>query len=398
LPIEQVAVLANRPVCQAMGLQSAGSMHVRVLLSYGYGIMTQHHQHRRTATLASLAAELGVSRTTVSNAYNRPDQLSPQLRTRVLEAAKRLGYPGPDPLARSLRTRRAGAIGLLLTEALSYAFRDPGAVGFLEGLSLACEQHRVGLLLVPVGTGSTDDPSAVFRAGVDGFCVYSLPDRNDFLAAALERGMPTVVVDEPVDLPGVDYVGVNDFAATAALGRHLTGLGHRHLGVITTKLMLDGYFGFVGPDRRRASAYAVVRARLAGLADAVTDIGTRVENLPVYECRDHTDAAGEAAAHALLDQHPEITAIVALTDLLAFGVLRAAAARGLAVPSDLSVVGYDDVQQAADARLTTVRQPLREKGRVAGSLLFDDSVESLPRRRILPTELIVRGTSGPPPL
>ena len=82
---------------------------------------------RRPATLASLAAELGVSRTTVSNAYNRPDQLSAPLRARVLEAARRLGYPGPDPVARSLRTRRAGAVGLLLTEALSYAFRDPAA-------------------------------------------------------------------------------------------------------------------------------------------------------------------------------------------------------------------------------------------------------------------------------
>ena len=106
---------------------------------------------RRPATLASLAAELGVSRTTVSNAYNRPDQLSPELRRRVLDTARRLGYPGPDPVARSLRTRKAGAVGLLLTENLSYAFRDPAAIGFLEGLALACEDAGTGLLLVPAG-------------------------------------------------------------------------------------------------------------------------------------------------------------------------------------------------------------------------------------------------------
>ncbi len=111
---------------------------------------------RRLATLASLAAELGVSRTTVSNGYNRPDQLSPELRERVLETARRLGYPGPDPVARSLRTRRAGAIGLLLAEGLSYAFRDPVAVGFLEGLALACEEAEQGLLLVPAMAGSDD--------------------------------------------------------------------------------------------------------------------------------------------------------------------------------------------------------------------------------------------------
>src|SRR5215467_7205701 len=75
--------------------------------------------HRRRATLASLAAELKVSRTTISNAYNRPDQLSDALRERVLATAKRLGYAGPDPVARSLRTRKAGAVGLVMTEALT---------------------------------------------------------------------------------------------------------------------------------------------------------------------------------------------------------------------------------------------------------------------------------------
>jgi DNA-binding LacI/PurR family transcriptional regulator len=133
--------------------------------------MAGHPHVRRPATLASLAAELGVSRTTVSNAYNRPDQLSAPLRARVLEAARRIGYPGPDPVARSLRTRKAGAVGLLLTEALSYAFRDPAATGFLEGLALACEQAGQGLLLVPVSPEHAD-VAAVHQAGVDGFVVY----------------------------------------------------------------------------------------------------------------------------------------------------------------------------------------------------------------------------------
>src|SRR3954464_8213954 len=105
-----------------------------VLNRYGQHMARPMHV-RRPATLASLAAELGVSRTTVSNAYNRPDQLSPELRRGVLATARRLGSPGPVPVARSLRTRKAGAVGLLLTENLSYAFRDPAALGFLEGLA-----------------------------------------------------------------------------------------------------------------------------------------------------------------------------------------------------------------------------------------------------------------------
>src|SRR5215510_11287454 len=165
--------------------------------------MARSMNTRRPATLASLAAELGVSRTTVSNAYNRPDQLSPELRRRVLETARRLGYPGPDPVARSLRTRKAGAVGLLLTEALSYAFRDPAATGFLEGLALACEQANQGLLLVPVSPEHAD-VTAVHQAGVDGFVVYSV--RED------------------------------DRAGMLGLARHLTGLGHRRFGVICMRL------------------------------------------------------------------------------------------------------------------------------------------------------------------
>src|SRR5918994_3374325 len=112
--------------------------------------MSRSPAPRRRATLASLAAELNVSRTTISNAYNRPDQLSAELRDRVLAAAKEMGYPGPDPVARSLRTRRAGAVGLMITEPLTYSFRDPAALNFVAGLAESCEEVGQGLLLVAV--------------------------------------------------------------------------------------------------------------------------------------------------------------------------------------------------------------------------------------------------------
>lgn len=92
---------------------------------------------QQTGTLASLAAKLGVSRTTVSNAYNRPEQLSAELRQRILDTAEKMGYPGPDPMARSLRTRHAGSIGVLLTDHLSYAFEDMASVDFLAGMAEA---------------------------------------------------------------------------------------------------------------------------------------------------------------------------------------------------------------------------------------------------------------------
>ncbi|MFC6093808.1 LacI family DNA-binding transcriptional regulator [Saccharothrix lopnurensis] len=349
---------------------------------------------RRPATLASLAAELGVSRTTVSNAYNRPDQLSPELRRRVLETARRLGYPGPDPVARSLRTRKAGAVGLLLTENLSYAFRDPAAIGFLEGLALACEDAGQGLLLVPANP-EREDVAAVHRAGVDGFVVYSVPDDDPHLAAVLERPVPTVVCDQP-DIDNVDRVGIDDQAAMHSLAQHLITLGHRRVGVVCMRLARDRNDGFVTPDRQASAHFHVQRARLAGLAQAFGSVGVDWGSIPVVERFDHTTASGASAAAQVLDRDPQITALVCTSDILALGALGEAQRRGLRVPQDLTVTGFDGIREAEQSGLTTVRQPVLEKGRAAGKLLLDSAERSRPRSVTLATELIHGTTAAPP--
>jgi len=350
---------------------------------------------RRTATLASLAAELGVSRTTVSNAYNRPDQLSPALRRRVLDTARRLGYPGPDPVARSLRTRKAGAVGLLLTEALSYAFRDPVAIQFLEGLALACEDNGSGLLLVPVSP-EAEDVSAVSRAGVDGFVVYSMPDDDEHFAAVLERPVPVVVCDQPTDVPDVDRVGIDDQAAMVALARHLGELGHRRVGVLCMRLSTDRNDGFASVSRQDNARYEVQRRRLAGLRDGFTEFGVDWATVPVVERYDHTQAAGGTAVDQLLERHPDVTAVMCTSDILALGALRAVRAGGRDVPGQVTITGFDGVPAAERAGLTTVRQPSLDKGRAAGELLLDRGDRQRSRTLLLPTELMVRATSGPP--
>ncbi len=351
-----------------------------------------HPAIRRTATLASLAAELGVSRTTVSNAYNRPDQLSSQLRTRVLEAAKRLGYPGPDPLARSLRTRRAGAIGLLLTETLSYAFRDPAAVQFLEGLAQECEDARMGLLLVPAVPGSGTDPALAAGAAVDGFIVYSLPHGDPHLDAVLARPIPTVIVDEPLGVTTADFVGIDDGASAASVGRHLAQLGHTRVGILCSRTGPERRDGPVSLERQRTAPYDVVRLRVDGL---VGGLGVRRADVPVWECWEHTASAGERLASQLLDAHPGLTAVACSTDILAFGALRAAAARGVDVPGALTVTGFDDVPEAESAGLTTVAQPHAEKGRAAWRLFSRPDRETTgPARECIPTRLVVRSSSA----
>ncbi|MGH3917192.1 MAG: LacI family DNA-binding transcriptional regulator, partial [Pseudonocardiaceae bacterium] len=347
--------------------------------------MVRSLKSRRPATLASLAAELGVSRTTVSNAYNRPDQLSPELRERVLETARRLGYPGPDPVARSLRTRQAGAVGLLLTETLSYAFRDPAAIKFLEGLAMACEEARQGLLLVPASpeADERETAAAVHRAGVDGFVVYSVPDDDPNLAAVLQRPLPTVICDQP-HVGGVDHVGIDDQTAMQNLGRHLIGLGHRRIGVVCMRLGRDRHDGLVSAHRQRTAHFHVQRARLAGLADAFGGVLLDWNAVPVVERFDHTMTSGACAVTELLDRDPELTAIVCTSDILALGALAEIRRRGLRVPEDITVTGFDGIPEAERVGLTTVSQPVLEKGRVAGRLLLDRG-RSEPRSIMLPT-------------
>ncbi|HEY4003693.1 MAG TPA: LacI family DNA-binding transcriptional regulator [Pseudonocardia sp.] len=349
---------------------------------------------RRPATLASLAAELGVSRTTVSNAYNRPDQLSPELRRRVLETARRLGYPGPDPVARSLRTRKAGAVGLLLTENLSYAFRDPAAISFLEGLALACEDAGQGLHLVPANP-EREDITAVHRAGVDGFVVYSVPDDDPHLAAVLERPVPTVVADQP-NLANVDRVGIDDRSAMAQLAEHLIELGHRRVGVVCMRLSRNRNDDFAAVERQRAAHFHVQRARLAGLAAAFDNAKVDWSMVPVVERFDHTIASGASAAGQLLDRDPQITALICTSDILALGALEEAKRRGLRVPQDVSITGFDGIPASGSAGLTTVRQPMLEKGRAAGKLLVEGTDPGRPKVVTLDTELVLGSTTAKP--
>src|SRR3954452_8713500 len=193
-------------------------------------------------TLMTVARAVGVSPTTVSNAYNRPHKLSPALRERILEAAHDLGYPGPNPAARSLRRGRAGSIGLLFGEALNYVFQDPGAVEFLRGLAEGTAKHNSVLQLIAAldADGQEGAASLLANAIVDGLVVWTLPDRHPLLQLARERNIPLVIHGSP-RLDGVPFVGIDDRAAAQAAAEHLLQLGHRSVAVISHPF---------GPSRR----------------------------------------------------------------------------------------------------------------------------------------------------
>jgi DNA-binding LacI/PurR family transcriptional regulator len=346
----------------------------------------------RRVTLQTLADALGVSRTTISNAFNRPDQLNPALRERVLALAAELGYAGPDPAGRALRSGRAGSIGVLFTERLSYAFGDPAAVTTLRGLAVEAEQADIGLALLPTPLG-TDAPGAVARAVVDAFFVYALPDGHPSLTAAVDRRIPVVIADTP-QVPGLPFVTVDDRHGARLAARHLLELGHRRLAVVSLRQHNDGHTGLAGPDRRHGAAYRVTRERLAGYAEAIEAAGLAWDDVPIYEGPNFR-ALGTDAAAVLLALEPRPTAILAMSDEFALGVVDGARAAGLSVPADLSLVGYDDAPPADPRRLTTIRQPLLEKGRTGGRMLLEALEGGTPADVLLPTELVVRASTAP---
>ncbi len=337
-----------------------------------------------------------MSTATVSHAFNRPERISEATRELVLRAAAELNYSGPNPVGRQLRRGKAEALGMVFADELGFPFEDPAAARFMAGLSAACSGAELNLLLIPSGP---PQPGAVIgsvdRAAVDGFVVYSVPDDDPHLTSILRRRLATVVVDSPVNLPSVDWVGSHDDAGGRDLAEYLVGLGHRCIGVICSRLSTSRYDGPADEARWRAGRYAVAVQRITGINSVVTAARPGTE-LPVEERFDNTVEAGADALRALLRRRPDVTAVCCLSDIMAFGAMAAANELGLSVPADLTITGYDDVPEAGRVGLTTVQQPLFEKGRVAGELFLSQSPDQDARRRFLETRLQVRATSAAP--
>jgi DNA-binding LacI/PurR family transcriptional regulator len=333
-----------------------------------------------------------VSRATVSNAYNRPDQLSERLRAKIMSAAERLGYAGPDPVARSLATQRAGAIAIMLDKGLSAAFSDPALSIMLDTLASTVDTGERSLVLMPGGPqGGGPRPSAVAAVHADVVVAYSLQTNAPAITAVLQRNLPLVVVDQP-DVEAVATVRVDDQQGARMAARHVVDLGHRHTGILSLELAADGHSGPVGPQRMRPAQFQVTADRLAGY------VAELPQTPSVWEAPDSRREYGRAGAEWLLRQDPRPTALLCMSDELALGAIRAASDIGLVVPEDLTIIGFDDTPAAAWADLTTVRQDLLEKGRHTGELVLHLLAGHPPGDPItIGVTLVPRASSGPAP-
>lgn len=342
-------------------------------------------------TLKSVAAAAGVSTAAVSYAFNRPGRLSEPVRERILAVARELGYAGPDAAGRTLRTRRAGAIGVIFTVGLSYAFSDPYLLGMLGGLTEVAEAARTSLVLIPfdLGADGLDDDAlreglaAVHGAVIDGAIADGLADDHPAVLALAARNIPLVRSSATVSGPSVR---IDDRAAGVDVGRHLAGLGHRDVVVVVACPQPPGVL-VAAVDETTLYPYSALR--LAGIREGL--------GAPVRVVSGGRNAAesGRVAAASVLDADRRPTAIAADSDVLATGVLDALRDLDLEPARDVSVTGFDDAPQAGPAGLTTVRQPVRERGRLMARMLLDPDFTE--RRVVLPTELVVRSSTGPAP-
>lgn len=344
-------------------------------------------------TIKTIAAEVGVSPATVSNAYNRPDQLSTALRERILAKAAELGYDGPNAAAHALRSGHAGAIGVVLSPQLQYAFSDPFAVEFLRGMSEACSDSGTGLLLLPLTSDGLDtDLASLRRAPIDGLTEICLLEADDLQQFTRGRHIP--YVGTFADLR-YDHVAIDDEQAGFLLGEHLAALGHRRVVVAvdsgrspdTRARRLTRLDPGEPWDPDLTPLEHMWHIRVHGVRRAMPDA-----EMHVISVGTNSIEAGRQAGAYVMQHSGGATAAIGVSDVLALGIIEEVTGRGMRVPEDLSVCGVDDIPQAGAAGLTTVRQPTREKGRRVAELLLDRTLE--PRQVILPVTMIERATTA----
>ncbi len=344
------------------------------------GMVIEHM--RRRVTINDIAKQAGVSKTAVSFAFNMPGRLSSETTQRILGIARQLGY-APNPIARSLNTRRTNALGVIVPQTIVDAFNNPFFAQLLRGIGQVCNIEGMSLMVIPPMRGSLLD--ATYAALIDGCIVTGLDHEDEVVRALRQRNLPYVMIDW--DVPDhVASVTINDFEGARLSMQHLLKLGHRDIAIVSFET-----YGTVAIDQYLGT----IKHRFDGYRAALKEVGLTIQSRGIHCLEANCSLAGGIEVFTRLMQlAPRPTAVLTLGDVIAYGIIEAAQLHGLNVPGQLSVVGFDDLEASRLMRpaLTTVHQPIKEKGQRAAELLMD-SVHGrfgAPRHITLPVELIVR--------
>lgn len=339
------------------------------------------------STINDVARLAGVSSMTVSRVINNSGYISPKTRARVERAIAELGYV-PNALARQLRSKRTKSLALVLTD-----ITNPFFTTIARGVEDVAGASGFSVMFCNTDESEADEHEyleLLVQRQVDGVLLVPASSEGRGLALLRTHRMPAVILDRRLRTPQADEVRCDSEAGAYQLVSHLTGLGHRRIAVLTGRKTVSTSVDRVAGYRR-------------ALADA--DVAPD-ESLVLYAELNYggfNQADGYRMAQQVLALSPRPTAIFAANNFIAFGAIRAVREAGLRVPEDISVVAFDDLpgEWVMDPFLTVVAQPAYEIGRRAAVLILDrlERAEQMePRSVVLPAELRVRRSSGPPPV
>lgn len=343
-------------------------------------INVNDNKDKKRITIKSLAKVMGISHTTVSNAWNNPEKLSPELRQRILQYASELGFQGPDKLARALRTGKSDTIGVIFNDSMSYVFIDPHDIALMRGIAVQCEEQNVNLVLIPLRKRQQTPLNTL----VDGYILNATHNNAAMIQHALAHGRPVVTLD--FQFPDHSSVSIDNACAMRDIARYLADKGHRHFGIIAfpSQPSAQGMCDLTAPV---TGDNLLMLSRVNACREVFQQRGFALETCWLYQTR-HDEEHGEKAAKALLETHPEITALICLSDRFAVGAIRYCQRQQLAVPQRVAVTGFDNLAvEVAGMRLTTVAQDAEKKGEMAVKLLLTRGPVT---HYELPYQLIIR--------
>lgn len=333
----------------------------------------------RGVSIAEVAARAGVGVGTVSRVLNGNARVSDTTRERVLEVIQLLDYR-PSRLAAGLSRGRTGSVAVLVP----FVTR-PSVVARLAGVLSVLREAGMDSVVCDIETAEQRDrrlEMLAHRHSVDGVVAVSLPLPRADVLRLKEKHIPLAAVD--ADIPNVPRVIIDDVAGGRMATEHLIALGHHRIG-------------FIGDERDRGLGFTSSGRRFSGYRDALRRAGVPFDP-DLIRLGPHGAEPAAAMASNLLGHGCPPTAVFAASDTQALGVLRAAEQMGVAVPRDLSVIGFDDIEAAGMLQLSTVRQPLKESGVLGARMVCDLIGQAVisghaAGRQILPLEVVARAST-----
>ena len=328
--------------------------------------------------------QLGVSTATVSNAFNRPDQLSAKLRERILRESAELGYHGPNFAARSLRKGESGVIAVVLADSISYSLSDPVASQFLQGVAEVLVNENKQLLLL--SSASNQQTQSSSESLPDGFVFYGAPT-GDIFKRVQRGGKPLIAVDFETNDSASVNINNEDGAYTVA--NHGLTTKPDSVAILGLRLVDSNRICRLTAADIDLESKEISRSRLKGYVRALTDNQIMFSPSQVWHIPLNTPEMAEIAAREALTLSPLPKLVLCMSDVIALAVIRIAGELNIDIPKDLQVTGFDDIPEAQRSvpSLTTVCQRSLEKGRVAAGLLFSHEAK---QAVLLDTHLVVR--------